>query len=83
MYPNTFRNTEELGGLQAKSPWREYPVMPSGSWDPTTGKQGVKATRLIYNNNDRDKFDVVYHDPTKSDRHAENFSVAPYRPARG
>jgi hypothetical protein len=69
-YPETFKNREKLP-LQAQSPWKEYPVMPSGSWDPATGKHGVKATRAIYNNGDRGTFDVIYHDPTISDRHDE------------
>ncbi|KAK3689213.1 hypothetical protein B0T22DRAFT_480431 [Podospora appendiculata] len=65
VYPLSFKNTEVLTTLQAKTPRREYPIMPTGNWDPTTGKRGVVATRAVYNNADRDVFDIVHHDPTK------------------
>ncbi|KAK1754086.1 hypothetical protein QBC47DRAFT_362067 [Echria macrotheca] len=80
-YPKTYRNDEKLD-LEAKSPWREYPVFSSGKWDPSSGASGAGAARIIYNNGDRDSFNVVYHDPKMSDKNYKNFSVAPYRKAK-
>ncbi len=55
--------------------------MPTGSWDPMAGKEGVNATRAIFNSNDRAKFNVVYHDPTKTGGFSNDYSMANYRPA--
>jgi hypothetical protein len=79
-YPRTFKNKEDLP-LQSKTPRQEYPVLASGSWDPTVRDSAGKA-RAIYGQNNRTAFDVVYHDPGISEDTAENFVIAPYRPAR-
>lgn len=79
-YPDTFSNTEELD-LQAKSPWKEYPVLSSGSWDPYKGKV-ANAARGVYNISDKSPFDIIYHDPAKGTNNSTNYSIAPYRPAR-
>ena len=48
----------------------------------TQRKSQYRASRLvraIYNNKDRSKFDVLYHDETKSANYSSNFTPAPYR----
>ncbi|KAH9240731.1 hypothetical protein K456DRAFT_1808836, partial [Colletotrichum gloeosporioides 23] len=62
-YPHRFYNDENIP-LQSEEPWREYPVLPAGSWNARIeGTQG--AARAMYNQDDRSKFDVAYHDQTK------------------
>ncbi|KAM7189025.1 hypothetical protein V8F20_010328 [Naviculisporaceae sp. PSN 640] len=88
-YPSTFVNREKLAPLQSKSPWQEYPVLATGSWDPMTGKSGAGPARGVYNKSDRSKFDIIYHDPTRHANHnaggsgwSGDFSLATYRPRR-
>ena len=78
-YPRTFKNTEELE-LDSRTPRQEYPVLATGSWNPTQPNTAGNA-RAIYYNRDRTVFNVAYHDPNKSDDTGKNFSIAPYRPA--
>lgn len=79
-YPETIKNTEQLP-LQAKSPWRGHPIVNDRpNYDPSI-RNSMGGVRGVYNNNDRNTFDVVYHDPTKSDDPAGNYSLANYRPA--
>lgn len=78
-YPETIANREKLP-LQAKSPWKGYPIVTDKpNYDPNA-RNSEGAVRGIYNNSDRSKFDVAYHDPTKSEKFGENYSLGTYRP---
>lgn len=75
-----FGNRERLQGLQAARPLTEYPVKSTGPWNPHE-QRSMGAARALYNDSDKTKFDVVYHDPTKQGGFGRDMTVAPYRPA--
>lgn len=64
-YPKRFYNIEKLE-LRAKWPYAllEFPLLRNPPYDCWRwGRPGV--VRFVYNDDDRDKFDVIYHDPTE------------------
>ncbi|KAH0440656.1 hypothetical protein CcaCcLH18_02326 [Colletotrichum camelliae] len=81
-YPKVFGNRERIQGLQAAKPLTEYPVKSKGPWDPRI-IHSMGAARALYNDSDKTKFDVVYHDPTKPGGYGGDMTVASYRPAVG
>lgn len=90
-YPQPYGNRPPLP-LSAAPPYTEYPIVPSprdGSapCNYTGGNPG--PVRAFYNNDDRERFDVGYHDPNRPPvaprngrSHASTpYSLAEYRPA--
>jgi len=83
-YPETFKNKpENFTNLQSKTPRKEYPLVaePGKNWVPRASGPAEKV-RGVYNSNDRNKIDVVYHNAKESKDTAANFSLANYRPSR-
>ena len=68
-YPRRYFNRTPQD-LSAQPPYMEYPITPSpqsGS-APSNYRRGVEPgpVRAFYNNGDRSKFDVGYHDPARA-----------------
>ncbi|KAL2151407.1 hypothetical protein VTH82DRAFT_6505 [Thermothelomyces myriococcoides] len=79
-YPSGFGNQEGLD-LQASKPLVHTPIIPGTSQPYQSGPPG--AHRVVYNDKDRSKCDVIYHDDSKpkskNAKHAP-FSKATYVP---
>ncbi|KAH0432386.1 hypothetical protein CcaCcLH18_06466 [Colletotrichum camelliae] len=74
LYPHEYGNKPPLP-LQAEPRWTEFPMKPS----PSKGDRGNNYTggkpgpvRAIYNDDDREVFDVAYHDKTRPGRKSKN-----------
>jgi hypothetical protein len=79
-YPDRFYNSEKLP-IQAKKPTQHYPITKNGDWvDKSEKKPG--AVRAFYDENNRNIFDLGYHDPQKpvTKKGHEQFSLATYHP---
>jgi hypothetical protein len=83
-YPKHFGNKENLK-VQATKPdsINEYPmVREHGGVYDQRDREAPGPSRAVYNNHDRTKFDIVYHNEKKSPNWHENMDIAPYRPSR-
>ncbi|KAF4927575.1 hypothetical protein CGCVW01_v002334 [Colletotrichum viniferum] len=73
-YPHAYYNKPPLP-LQAEREWTTFPMKPS----PSKGDRGNNYTggrpgpvRAIYNDAERDVFDVAYHDSRRTNREPKN-----------
>ncbi|KAF6820948.1 hypothetical protein CSOJ01_00383 [Colletotrichum sojae] len=88
-YPEVYENREPLQ-LQAEAPLTSHPIVPSPprNWRSTNRPGPVRA---VYNSNNREEFDVIYHDKNKQrgkdyDAHGKSknapFSLARHHPSQ-
>ncbi|KAI1467501.1 uncharacterized protein F4812DRAFT_459607 [Daldinia caldariorum] len=81
-YPQTFKNKEELQGLQSKEKGKEYPVVPGRgqNWDQMSkGRSG--PGRVIFNPDPetRNQFDMLYHSSKTPGKNCQDFKFANYK----
>ncbi|KAK6065698.1 hypothetical protein SCUP234_12459 [Seiridium cupressi] len=91
-YPKTYHN-QPPQPLRAQQPYKEYPIVPSpqGGSAPGNHRAGRRPgpVRAFYNDADRTKFDVGYHDANSAPAGPRdgrefmntNYSLGKYYPA--
>ncbi|AEO59740.1 hypothetical protein MYCTH_96108 [Thermothelomyces thermophilus ATCC 42464] len=82
-YHGGYEHWEHIYKLRSKPPWVEFPILTHRNGRIWTQGQPPGPVRAVYNNADRSKFDVVYHDRSAARRGVDNgFTKAIYRPGR-
>lgn len=64
-YPKVFRNIEGFDFLQPSARWLEYPFTLPAAYYHAQGYMRPGPVRIIYREEDRTDFHVVFHDPSK------------------
>lgn len=81
-YPSPFHNREKLP-VQASAPLQHIPLIP-GQKTTYTKQKGQGAWRAFFNNNNRQIFDVRYHNPNagKTPNGSDQFTLGHYYPQK-
>lgn len=82
-YPKDFKNKDSLD-LRSPAPRNEFPLSQDhqGNFSQRPVSQQPGPYRAIYakdKTDDRSRFDLIYHDPTKTGGDDSNMSMAAYR----
>ncbi|KAL2174889.1 uncharacterized protein P884DRAFT_272005 [Thermothelomyces heterothallicus CBS 202.75] len=78
-----YEHWEHIYKLRSKPPWVEFPILTHRNGRVWTQGHPPGPVRAVYNDADRSKFDVVYHDRSAARRGVANgFTKAIYRPGR-
>ncbi|KAI1403052.1 hypothetical protein F4819DRAFT_485014 [Hypoxylon fuscum] len=82
-YPKNTGNKKDSENFlfESMKPRKEFPILQGeGKKHPGYGDPG--AIRAVYNNNDREKFNVVYHSSNEPGKYKEDLKLATYRPSQ-